>query len=381
MVFERLNVKDDKSTSGDTDKDTFSLPKSRAISDLLLVVRARNDDNHNASNACAAETVLSSIEEIEVKTGDRIFKSYSADIAMAFATYRNGRESYCNLMQRDGNATYPDGWQECAIPISFSRFESDPVCAFPAPLYVNPEISIKYDFELTDATGDTAFKTGASNHRYDLYADMMPHMHEASLRNLKVLEQTKIQNYTSKSAGYDLVNLTQSKHKMLRNVLVRSYLTAVDEGDTIGELAVVVDGQEVAQDTWRRWQNRNAEDCGLDYRRTVETFAEGDHDTYYSTIPDVKATFQAYTTGAEDVYCVTTGDQVKMNGVAADDRGYLHLQSDVIPAVAVIDFDRSSQMNDLLNINVNKLQLRILNSGAGAAVEFYETLVAPAVLD
>lgn len=380
MVFERLNVKDDKASSGDSDKDTFSLPKSRAISDLLLVIRAKNAATHNASNACAAETVLSSVEEIEVKTGDRIFKSYSADIAMAFATYRNGRESYCNLNQTTG-ATYPTGWQEIAIPISFSRFESDPVCAFPAPLYVNPEISIKYDFETTDATGDAAFLTGAANHRYDLYADMMPHMHEASLRNLKVLEQTKIQNYTSKSAGYDLVNLTQSKHKMLRNVLVRSYLTAVDEGDTIGELAVVVDGEEVAQDTWRRWQNRNAEDCNLDYRRTVDTFAEGTSDTYYSTIPDVKATFQAYTTTAEDVHITTVGDQVTMNSAAFDDRGFLHLQSDVIPATAVIDFDRSSQMNDLLNINVNKLQLRILNSGAGAAVEFYETLVAPAVLD
>ena len=380
MVFERLTPKDDKATSGDTDKDTFSLPKSRAISDMMLVIRAKNEATHNSANGCKAETLLSSIEEIEVKTGDRIFKSYNADIAMAFATYRNGRESYCNLMQTTGG-TYPDGWQEIALPISFSRFESDPVCAFPAPLYINPEISIKYDFETTDANGDSAFLTGAANHRYDLYCDMMPHMHEASLRNLKVLEQNKIQNYNTKSAGYDLINLTQSKDKTLRNVLVRSYKTGVHEGTTLSELSVVVNGQEIAQDTWRRWQARNAEDCGLDFQRKIDMFAEGTNDVYYSTIPDVEPLYQAGILTAEDVYVGITGDQITMNGVAADDTGILYLNSEVIPATAIIDFDRGSTMSDLLNINVNKIQLRLLNAGADASAEIYETLVAPAMMN
>lgn len=379
MVYERYSIKEDKATSGDTDRDTFSLPKSRAISDMLLIIRAKNAATHNSANDCKSETVLSSIEEIQVKTGDRVFKAYDADIAMAFATYRNGRESYCNLNQTTG-ATYPTGWQEIAIPLNFSRFGHDPLCSFPAPLYVNPEISIKYDFETTDANGDAAFLTGGAYHRYDLYCDFMPYLHESSLRNQRVLTQNKVQNYTTKSAGYDLINLTMAQNKLTRNILVRSYKTGVAEGTTLEELAVVVNGQEIVQDDWIRWQNRNAEDCGLDYLRIVDTFAEGDNDIYYSGIPDVKANFQAYTTTAEDVYLGHTGDQITMNGVAADDRGFLFMKSDVIPATAIIDFDRGLQMNDLLNINVNKLQLRVLNAGADGAAQIYETLVEPALL-
>lgn len=383
-LFERLVVKDDKASSGDTDTDSFLLPKSRAIGDMLLVIRAKNAATHNASDACKAETVLSSVESIEVRTGDRTFKSYSADVALAHATYRYGREPYCNLTQVAGG-TYPVGWQEVAIPISFSRFNHDPLCGLPAPLYTGLEIAIKYDFNTTDAGGKTAFLTGAANHRYDLYVDLMPHMHTSSLQNLKVIEQLKRQNYTTRAAGSDLINLTTSKDKLLRNVLVRSYLTGVDEGDTLSELAVLVEGEEVAEDTWRHWQNRNAEDCELDYMRKVSTKAQTTDDVYYSTIPDAEVTNQAESTGVESAYFVVTGDQISMDaaagaGYTADDLGELFIRSNVVPATAIIDFDRNLTMGDLLDIDVKKLQLKILNSGVDGAAEVHETFVAPAII-
>ena len=109
--------------------------------------------------------------------------------------------------------------------------------------------------------------------------------------------------------------------------------------------------------------------------------AEGTDDIYYSTIPDVKVLHQAGELAAEDVFVTTTGDQITLNGVALDDLGFLHLISDVIPATAIVDFDRGSTMSDLLNINVNKIQLRLLNAGADASAEIYETLVAPAMMN
>jgi len=166
---------------------------------------------------------------------------------------------------------------------------------------------------------------------------------------------------------------------------VRAYKTGVQEGTLLSELAVLVDGDEVAEDTWRHWQNRNAEDCELDYMRKVKTKANTTDDIYYSTIPDAEVTFQAESTTAESAYFVVTGDQISMDseagaGFTADDYGELFIRSNVIPATALIDFDRNLTMNDLLGIDVSKLQLRVLNAGASGAAEIHEAFVEPAVI-
>ncbi len=351
---------------------------------MLLVIRAKNGATHNAPDACAAETVLSAVEKIEVRTGDRTFKSYSADVAMALATYRYGREPYCNLTQVAGG-TYPVGWQEIAIPISFSRFPEDPLCGLPAPIYTGLEIAIKYDFNTTDADSNVAFLTGAANHKIDLYANMMPHMHTASLSHLRVLTSLKRQNYTTRANGTDLINLTTSKDKLLRNVLVRAYKTGVAEGTLFNELAIEVEGVEIMEDTWRHWQNRNAEDCELDFLRKVCTKAQTTDDIYYSTIPDAEVVCQAISTGAESAYLAVTGDQILMDagaggGLTADDLMELFIRSNVVPATAIIDFDRNMTMSDLLSTDVSKLHLRVGNAGADGAAEVVESFVEPAVM-
>ena len=383
-MFKRLVVKEDKAALGDTDTTTFLLPNSRAISELLLVIRAQNDSEHNASDACVAQTVLEALEKIEIRTGDRVFKSYSADVAMALATYRTGREPYCNLTQI-GGTTYPTGWQEVAIPIYFNRLGGDMECGLPAPLYTGLEMSLKYDFDSTDAGGATAFESGAAYHRFDLYAEMMPHLQTNSLQGLKVLTDLKRQNYTTLSTGSDLLNLTTSPYKKLRSVLVRAYKTGVQEGTLLSELAVLRNGREIAQDTWRHWQNKNAEDCELDYMREIATKAQTADDIYYSTIMDAEVTNQAISTGVESAYFVVTGDQISMDadggsGYTADDLGELFIRSNVIPATAIIDFNLDMSLAKLLDINAKTMHLRVENAGADGAAEIYESFVEPAVL-
>ena len=378
-MFERLIAKEDAATLGDTDTSTFLLPNSRAISEMLLVVRAQNDSTHNTPDEQVAQTVLEALERIEIRTGDRVFKSYSADVALSLATYRSGKEPYCNLTQV-GGSTHPTGWQEVAIPIYFNRFPEDPRCGLPAPLYTGLEMALKYDFDATDANSKTAFESGAAYHRYDLYVEMMPHMDTASLHKLKVITNLKRENYTTRAAGVDLRNLTTSPHKLLRKILVRAYKTGVQEGTLINELAVLLNGDVIGEDTWRHWQNRNAEDCGLDFMRKISIKAQTEHDVYYSTIPDCEATFQAISTGAEDMYIVVTGDQVAMASQTADDLGELFLRSNVVPATAIIDFDRNLTMNDLLDINVDKMHLRLNNAGASGAAEIHEEFIEPAKL-
>lgn len=385
MVWRRIAIKEDKAVEEAVKgTDSFFLPTGHPIANMMLTVRAKNESDHNAPNAVEAETVIKALSEIKVEAGSRVFKQYSAEIAMGWATYRNGRENYCNLTQALGGS-YPAGWQEIAIPIDFGRFPDDRVCGLPAPLYKDGglKMSLTYNFPVDDAGSQNAFLTGAANHRYDLYANIMPHMHENSLRAMKVLTQTKKRTYTTKASGTDLISMSidPSGAKHARQYLVYAYKTAIKEAALLSEIEVVLNGKEtIMSDRWRGWQRLNAEDCDLEFQRRVETKAQTTDDQYHCKIPDVQPFFTAGTTTSEDVAVTHTADQVTMATQTADDAGMLFLNSPVVPCCAVIDFDRDLKLQNLLSLKQKKIQLRIENVGSGGAAEFHEMLLEPAVL-
>jgi len=380
MVWKKINIKDDKAFAEDSGKDSFFLPKGNAIGDMMLMIRARNESDHNASDACKAETVLEAIEKIEIRAGDRTFQEFSADIGMAWATYRNGIESYCNLSQTAGGTyagNFSDGWQEVQIPINFGRFAGDRRYGLPAPLYTGLEMEITYNFSGTDANADNAFDAGAAYHRFDLYADIMSHMQTNSLREMQVIEKKKRRNYTSLATGSDLIDLTRGKRQM-RQLLVRAYKTGVVEGALLSDLQLECNGKPVFYDKWRTLQYKNAEECNLEFVRRQLMKANSTTDVYYSTIPDVVPNYTAQATGSEDVYISTTGDQIALATQTGDDAGILEMLSPVIPACVFIDFDKDLTCRDLLSQDLDRFQLKINNAGASGAVEFHEMSVVPA---
>jgi len=382
MVWRRIEIKGDKAVDNAVKgKDTFFLPVGHAISDMMLVVRAKNESDHNAPDATEAKTVISSITELKVEAGSRVFKEYSGEIALAWATYRNGVEPYNTLTQALGG-TYPAGWQEVAIPIDFSRpVGEDRVCALPAPLYKagGLKLSITYDFPVDDDGGQNAFLTGAANHRYDLYANILPSLHENSLMGLKVIEQTQRRTYTTKATGSDLIDMnTGSKQAMA--YLVHAYKTGIREGVLLEKLEVLLNtSQTIAEDYWRGWQRRNALDCDLEYQRRVDMKAQTTDDEYRCKIPNVMPFLQAETTTSEDAYLSVTGDKITINGQTADDQSMLFLDSDVIPCTAIIDFDRDNRLQNLLSMDQRKIQIKVENGTVDGAAEFHEMVLAPAV--
>ena len=380
MVYKKINIKDDKAFAEDSGKDSFFLPKGNAIGDMMLMIRARNESDHNAPDACLARTVLEAVSKIEIRAGDRTFQEFSADIGMAWATYRNGIEPYCNLSQTAGGTyagTMLDGWQEVYIPINFGRFASDRRYGLPAPLYTGLEMELTYNFNNTDANADNAFDAGAAYHRFDLYADIMPHMHTNSLQSMQIIEKKKRRNYTSKATGTDLIDLTRGK-RQLRQLLVRAYKTGTAEGGLISDVQLECNGKAIFYDKWRNLQYDNAQDCDLEFVRRQLMKANSTTDVYYSTIPDVVPTWTAQATASQDMYCTTSGDQINIAGQTADDAVLLEMHSPVIPACIFIDFDKDLTCRDLLSQDLSRFQLKINNAGASGAVEFHEMSIVAA---
>jgi len=380
-MFQRLMIKEDKEFSNaQQGKETFFLPNARAISSLVLTVKAMNAADHNTSDACMAETILEAISDIRVETGSRVFKQFDAQSAYDLATYRDGTPSYLDLTQVTGG-TYPSGWQEVSIPINFGRFPEDRVCGLPAPLYPGLQMSIDYDFDVLDTGGTpaAAFLTGTDSHTFSLYASTFPDLPDASLRAMKVICDRKRQDYTTKAKGVAPINLSSSNASHLRQIMVSAYLAGSQEGELLSKLTVKASGKDLWTGKWNEIQRDNADKCGLQFDRSILTMAKTTDDQYYSRIPDIdEALFSAKTTTSEDAYLSIDGDKVTINSQTADDEGLLRLGSSVIPTCAIIDFDENLSMKHLLPMNLKKLQLEVVNAGAGGAVQIYEQTVEPA---
>ena len=108
-MWRRIEIKEDKAVDNAVKgKDTFFLPTGHAISNMILTVRAKNESDHNAPDATEAKTVINAISNIKIEAGSRVFKDYSAEIALKWATYRNGSEPHTDLTQALGG-TYNAG--------------------------------------------------------------------------------------------------------------------------------------------------------------------------------------------------------------------------------------------------------------------------------
>jgi len=58
----------------------------------------------------------------------------------------------------------------------------------------------------------------------------------------------------------------------------------------------------------------------------------------------------------------------------------LFLNSNVIPATAIIDFNLDGKLQNLLSMNQKKIQIKVENGTAAGAAEFHEMVLAPAIL-
>lgn len=375
-----------RSFGGDSGDKTYPIPTGKAIASLWLDVICKNGANHNSADAAAQQTVIEALSKVEIKTGSRILFTGSAEIARAWATYRDGKPPYFDWTQIAGTATDPVGWQHAMIPFNFQRYDGDPYCCLPAPLY-DAGLDIVMDFDFT-IDGDAGFVTNTS--KFALYAQTITPVGmgeadwNAHLATQKVLQRTKKTDYTTLVSGTERIQNSTSKQNKLRTLMYHCYEAGILEGVDITDLKLEVNSVEQQYMPWKYLQQINAAECGLkdNYKQVVRLKANTTTDEIWCRMPDVIPTLSPdmITTAAhEGPFVSTVGDKVTVTTEAADDLNTLTLTSPVIPCSAFFNFDRDLSMRHLMNMDVNELTTVITNGGAGGALSLHEEVLAPAL--
>jgi len=361
--------------SGDSGDIDIKIPRTRAISQLILTIRNKNGSTSNTDDDGALETIVNSISEIKLQAGSRVIKEYSGQACRDWDIYREGRNPQFFNTQIAGS-TYPTGWQEAVFPIKFGRggIPYDEICALPAPLFKSLDLKIKYDFTVDTADG---FVTGS--HKYDLVGEFLPPRSEAQLKNMMIIEQRKKFDDTSAASGDKAYALTtvQGGSQRLRQVMVSCYETGIAEGVDITKAEFSTDSTTRMVNDWNRLQWENAADCRLKFLQTIDSvYLDDSSHILYTEIPNVQPQMVAQDAGTEDAYLSTAGDQVTVAGAAAGENVALALHSQVIPRCIFFDFDKDGSMRELIPQNLQDIELKLTHGGADGAIEIHEMRVA-----
>ena len=359
-----INVFKDKAFSGDSGKETFALPRTHMIGDLWLVVRAKNTTTGNVCDGTAYQSIEQSMDKIKIKSGSKTFKDYDGIHNRLMAAHADGRTPPQIKSMFDSIEC------ESVFPIHFGLEPQDEDVILPAPLLDSLDMVLEYSFPTTAGGG---FVTG--NKEFDLYASVLEPT--ADLEDKMILVQEKKQDFTPAASGETPFDLTLDERRLLRKLYVSAYVTSEVEGTVISNIKVKADNEEVVDVKWRMLQHMNAVDRQLTWKEDIVsmTLDAGGDQTYLSRIPDVAAQYLGGVTAETFISAIINGDVVGYSCETTDDMpGYLRLTSDVLPGVAIVDFDRDNSLRRLQPQGIRDLDLILTDSLAGAGAIYEESL-------
>ena len=361
-TWRTINIFKDKAFSGDSGKETFALPRTHMIGDLWLVVRATNAANGNQSTSTAWNSIEKCMTKIAIKSGSKTFKSYDGEMARLIAAHADGRNPP-EIRDEDD-----DTEQESVFPIHFGLEPQDEDVILPAPLLDSLDMVLEYTFPTTDTLG---FVTAAKE--FDLYANVLEPT--ADLEDKMILVQEKKQDFTPAASGSTPFDLTLDERRLLRKVYVQAYVKSEQEGVVISDLKIKADNEEVVDTKWRMLQQQNAIDAHLDFNQHIYFVALSATDDYLSKIPDARPVFASAAVAAGGQYIdALAGDNIGITSSGADDAVYMTVHSDVLPTVAVLDFDRDKSLRRLQPQGIRDLDLILEDAKAGAGAIYEESL-------
>ena len=361
-TWRTINIFKDKALGGDSGKETFALPRTHMIGDLWLVMRNTNAANGNQATSTAWQSIELNVDKIAIKSGSKTFKSYSGEMCRLIAAHMDGRNPPEIRDMADSTAE-----QESVFPIHFGLEPQDEDVILPAPLLDSLDMVLEYSFPITDTLGFTTKKA-----EFDLYANVLEPT--ADLEDKMILVQEKKQDFTPAASGSTPFDLTLDERRLLRKVYVQAYVKNELEGAVISDLKIKADNEEVVDTKWRMLQHQNAIDSHLSFNQYIHFVALSGTDDYLSKIPDVRPALVADTTGGVTFIDAIAGDNIGVTTTAADDEAYMTLYSDVLPTVAVIDFDRDKSLRRLQPQGIRDLDLILEDAKAGAGAIYEESL-------
>ena len=339
-------------------KETFALPRTHMISELWFAVRATNGNETHFVDTAELLSIDMEIETLTIKSGSKTFKSMSGEMCRRMSAYHTGRVPP-EIFNIDADVE-----QECVFPIHFGLEPQDEDVILPAPLMDSLDLVVDHAFPTLATSWTTA-------REFDLYATVLEPT--ADLEEKKILIQEKKRDWTTVSSGDEPFDLTLDERRLLRRIYVQSYLIAVNEGASVSALKLKADNEEVMSQKWRNLQFQNAVDRKLDWKRFIEfAFDNGASDVWPTRVPDPRVQCMSNESGAVE-YKSKSGDSITFGSSAtADEEVPLVLSSEVLPGVAVIDFDRDDSMRRLQPQGIRDLDLIITQVAADAAVKVYE---------
>ncbi len=373
-----------KNFSGDSGTDTHPIKRNDQILELLLKVTAKNGATRNSPDAAALQTIESAITNIVVKSGSASFKNYTGEVCRKMATYRNGRLPQ-TLYTQDPGATDAGnedptlGWQSASFPINFNvpmdPYGNNSNIIFPAPIYDSLELEIDFDFTISATAG---FVTGGSNHKFDLYALVMPKEDKTTMQNKRILVETVKQDFTTVVSGTQPFDLTLDQNMFLRQLMVTCYENGVGEGVDVTDVELEVDGDTFWAGKWGDLQAMNAQDSNLNYVWKAYLNAASANDELWTRIPAARPILTPITAPTIAPYsgALSAGDKVTVNTDAQGDNNILEVKSEVLPAAVVFDLDRDGLLRNMQYAGVKDLNLILTNGGAGGAVKIVEQHVS-----
>jgi hypothetical protein len=361
-TWRTINIFKDKAFSGDSGKETFALPRTHMIGDLWLVVRAKNTTAGNQATSTAWQSIELNMDKIAIKSGSKTFKSYDGEMCRLIAAHMDGRNPP-ELRDMDDDIE-----QESVFPIHFGLEPQDEDVILPAPLLDSLDMVLEYSFPTATTVG---FVTAAKE--FDLYANVLEPT--ADLEDKMVLVQEKKQDFTAAASGSTPFDLTLDERRLLRKVYVQAYVKDEVEGTVVSNLKIKADNEEVIDTKWRMLQHQNAVDNHLNFRQDIHFVALSKTDDYLSKIPDVKPSLgmALNVTGLHFIDAIA-GDNVGITSAAVNDATWLSCYSDVLPTVAVLDFDRDKSLRRLQPQGIRDLDLIVEDAKAGACAIYEESL-------
>ena len=359
-----LQVAKDKAFDSTSGTDTIKIPRTHQIGCLYFYVKALNGSTNNAVASGVQQDIEEAITKIELISGGKTFRKFSGEVCRRIDAYETGRHPWEERTQEGG------AYQHSLFRMPFGLEPYDREVILAAPLLGSLDMLVDYNFTQHASLGF------GSTLQYDVYIDALkPEPVEVMKSKLtRVINQKG--SYTTAASGEKRFDLTIDPDRMLRRVYVQNYEIVEPEGVHIDRVGLYVDNVEYFSMKWTRLQALNAMDRKLNWVQHVKLDPASGGDVFVSRIPNVKPTLSG-SEAAGAGYITSIDDDSLTEVMTANELHDIDLRSDVIPTVAVMDFDRANDMASMIEQGwadgrARSIELMLNDILADGAVKYHE---------
>lgn len=210
----------DMGTSGTL---SFNVDYTDPISEINLLFEATNGSDCNKDSP-----IERSITKIEIVDGGTVLWDLPGDVLLAHYTHLNQGLEHC---YRSG-AVSDSVWQ--SLNLRFGRFLYDPIFAFNPRAHKNPQLRITFDEATVRAAGTTGFLSDSFN------LSILVKLMENAPSPVGFLSCREVETFTTADSGDKKVELPTDR--VIRMLMIRTYLTAIHFSNNITKYKLSVDG-------------------------------------------------------------------------------------------------------------------------------------------